>query len=80
MAYQPGNEAKITAPATISHTSLPSQTGPMVVDEHPSLVVGASEERVQHAHTEVEALQDEEPDPEQDIDDEPEISSVMVAS
>ena len=31
VAYQPGKAAKITAPATISHTSLPSQTGPMVL-------------------------------------------------
>jgi hypothetical protein len=30
-AYQPGNAANIDAPATISHTSLPSQTGPMVL-------------------------------------------------
>ena len=31
VAYQPGKAAKITAPATISHTSLPSQTGPIVL-------------------------------------------------
>ena len=30
VAYQDGNAAKIPAPATISHTSLPSQTGPIV--------------------------------------------------
>ena len=30
MAYQPGNAANIAAPAVISHTSLPSHTGPMV--------------------------------------------------
>ena len=30
VAYQPGKAAKIAAPATISHTSLPSHTGPMV--------------------------------------------------
>src|SRR5689334_23424148 len=30
VAYQPGNAANIPAPATISHTSLPSQTGAMV--------------------------------------------------
>ena len=31
MAYQPGNAANIDAPATISHTSLPSHQGPMVL-------------------------------------------------
>src|ERR1700757_3882313 len=31
VAYQPGNAANIAAPATISQTSLPSQTGPMVL-------------------------------------------------
>ena len=31
VAYQPGKAAKIAAPATISHTSLPSQTGPIVL-------------------------------------------------
>ena len=30
-AYQTGNAAKIAAPPTISQTSLPSQTGPMVL-------------------------------------------------
>ena len=29
VAYQPGNAANIAAPATISHTSLPSQNGPI---------------------------------------------------
>jgi hypothetical protein len=31
VAYQPGKAAKMAAPATISHTSLPSQNGPMVL-------------------------------------------------
>ncbi len=31
VAYQPGKAAKIAAPATISHTSFPSQTGPIVL-------------------------------------------------
>src|SRR6266545_4298507 len=30
VAYQPGKAANMPAAATISHTSLPSQTGPMV--------------------------------------------------
>ncbi len=30
MAYQAGKAANMAAPATISQTSLPSQTGPMV--------------------------------------------------
>ena len=30
VAYMPGNAANIAPPAVISHTSLPSQTGPMV--------------------------------------------------
>src|SRR4051812_8730228 len=30
VAYQPGKAANVMAPAVISHTSLPSQTGPMV--------------------------------------------------
>src|ERR1700754_4018885 len=31
VAYQSGNAANIAAPATISHTSLPSQNGPMAL-------------------------------------------------
>ena len=31
VAYQPGNAANIDAPATISHTSLPSHQGPIVL-------------------------------------------------
>src|SRR5579859_3063537 len=31
VAYQPGNAANIAAPATISHTSLPSHSGPIVL-------------------------------------------------
>ena len=31
VAYQPGNAANIAAPATISHTSLPSHHGPIVL-------------------------------------------------
>ncbi len=31
VAYQPGNAANIAAPATISQTSLPSQSGPIVL-------------------------------------------------
>ncbi len=31
VAYQPGKAAKITAPATMSHTSFPSHTGPIVL-------------------------------------------------
>ena len=31
MAYQPGKAANVAPPATISHTSLPSHTGPIVL-------------------------------------------------
>ncbi len=31
VAYQSGNAAKVAPPATMSHTSLPSQNGPMVL-------------------------------------------------
>ena len=31
MAYHSGNAAKVAPPAVISHTSLPSQTGPIVL-------------------------------------------------
>src|ERR1039458_1694098 len=31
VAYQPGNAAKMAAPATISQTSLPSHSGPIVL-------------------------------------------------
>ncbi len=31
VAYQPGNAANMAAPATISQTSLPSHSGPMVL-------------------------------------------------
>src|SRR5262252_278300 len=31
VAYQPGKAAKVAAPATISHTSLPSHSGPIVL-------------------------------------------------
>src|SRR5690349_23017000 len=31
VAYQPGNAANMAAPATISHTSLPSHSGPIVL-------------------------------------------------
>ena len=31
VAYQPGNAANMPAPATISQTSLPSHSGPMVL-------------------------------------------------
>src|SRR5690625_3708826 len=31
VAYQPGNAANMAPPAVISHTSLPSHTGPMVL-------------------------------------------------
>ncbi len=31
VAYQPGKAANVAAPATINQTSLPSQTGPIVL-------------------------------------------------
>ncbi len=63
MAYHDGNAAKIAATATTSHTSFPSQMGPIGVDGDPTLDVVLPDERVQHPHAKVEPLQDEEPHP-----------------
>ena len=73
VAYHDGKAAKMAAPATISHTSLPSQMGPMRVDGDAPLDVVAPDEGVQHPHPEVESLEDEEPDPEDGDDDEPDV-------
>ena len=71
VAYQPGNAANVAAPATTSHTSLPSQNGPIVLSATRRSVVGAPDDRVQHADPEVKALEHEEADPEDRDDDEP---------
>ncbi len=67
-----GEGGEDAAPATISHTSLPSQNGPIVLMATRRSSVGLADEHVQHADAEVEALEDEEPDPEDGDDDEPE--------
>ena len=33
----PGNAAKVAPPAVMSHTSLPSHTGPMARERHPAV-------------------------------------------
>ena len=71
VAYQPGNAANIAAPAVISQTSLPSQTGPMVLSTARRCGFGiaaspdAAERLHQHADAEVEALEDEEAEEQQ---------------
>ena len=72
VAYQPGNAANIAAPATISQTSLPSHTGPMVLIATRRSTLVAADDAVQHADAEVEALEHEEAGPEDGDDDEPE--------
>ena len=73
VAYQPGKAAKSTAPATISHASLPSQTGPIVLTMT-RRSSACARERVQ---PEVESLQDEKKtEPDDGGDDEPEISEI----
>ena len=72
VAYQAGKAANIAAPATISQTSLPSQNGPIALQGRPPLALVAPDDGVQDADAEVEALQDEEPRPEEGDDDEPE--------
>ena len=78
VAYQPGNAANIAAPAMISQTSLPSQTGPMVFSAARRWVSGSpdadvSERLHQHADAEVEALQDEETEEQHRDDAEPQL-------
>jgi len=63
----------MTAPATIA-TPRSRPTRPDRVDDDTAFRIGAAEERVQHADAEVEAFEDEEADPEENVDDEPEIS------
>ena len=72
MAYHSGKAAKVAPPATSSQTSLPSQTGPIVLMQRPPLGSFAAEDREQDADAEVEALEDEVADPEDGDEDEPE--------
>ncbi len=60
------------APATTSHTSFPSQNGPMAFRAIASLGVGPAREHVQHADAEVEPFEHEESDPQDGQDDKPE--------
>ena len=71
-AYQPGKAANVAPTATISHTSLPSQTGPMVFSMTRRSVVVAAEHRQQHADAEVEALEEQVAEPQHGDHDEPE--------
>ena len=72
VAYQPGNAANMAAPATISQTSLPSHSGPIVLIAARRPASSRPTSAVQHADAEVEPLQDEEPGPQDRDDDEPE--------
>ena len=73
VAYHDGKAAKMAAPATTSHTSLPSQIGPIELTTMRRSTSVRPDERVQHADAEVEAFEDEEADPEDPDDDEPEV-------
>ena len=73
VAYQPGKAAKIPAAPTISHTSLPSQNGPIVLIATRCSVSVRPDDLVQHADAEVEPLQDEEAGPEERDDQEPQV-------
>ena len=64
VAYHEGKAAKMAAPATISHTSLPSQIGPMELTAMRRSTSSLADEGVEHPHPEVEPLEDEEPHPE----------------
>ena len=59
-------------PAVISHTSLPSQTGPMVLIRTRRSPVVAAEHGQQHADAEVEALEEEVAGPQHGDQQEPE--------
>ena len=72
VAYQPGNAAKIAAAATISQTSLPSHSGPIVLMAARRPASSPAGQAVQHADAEVEPLEDEKPGPQDGDDDEPE--------
>ena len=76
VAYHSGKAAKVAPPATSSHTSLPSQTGPMVLITTRRSVSVAAEDRQQHADAEVEALQDEVAGPQHGDEQEPDVGAV----
>ena len=80
MAYQPGNAANMAAPATISQTSLPSHSGPIVLIAARRPGVVSADDAVQHADAEVEPLQDEEPGPQHRDEDEPERDELLIAT
>ena len=77
-AYQPGKAANVAPPAVSSQTSLPSQTGPIVLIMTRRSVVVAAEERQQDADAEVESLQDEVAGPQHGDGDEPQVRQVHV--
>ena len=72
VAYHAGKAAKVAPPATTSHTSLPSHTGPIVRSSVAALLVRARDERQQHPDAEVEALEQEVAGPEDGDQAEPE--------
>ena len=74
VAYQAGKAAKITAPADDQPHLVAVPGRADGVDEDAPLQVVATEEGVQHADAEVEPFEHEEADPEDGVDDEPEIS------
>ena len=71
MAYQSGNAAKVAPPDDDEPhlVAVPERTDG--VDRDAALEIGLADHRVQRADAEVEALEDEEPRPEDGDDDEP---------
>ena len=80
VAYQSGNAANVAPPATMSHTSLPSQNGPIVLIATRRSRSVLPDDGVQRADAEVEPLEDEEPRPEEGDDDEPDDLQAHVES
>ena len=74
VAYQPGKAAKSAAPATISHTSLPSQTGPMVLTALAAPCRCDARKECSMPTPKSNPFEDEEADPQDGDDDEPEVS------
>ena len=72
LAYQDGNAAKVAAAGHDQPHLIAVPERADAVDGDPALQVGLADDAVQHAHAEVEALQDEEAGPEEGDDDEPE--------
>ena len=77
-AYQAGKAAKVAPPAVSSQTSLPSQTGPIVLIMTRLSMSSPAEERQQDPDAEVESLEDEVAGPQHGDRDEPQVGQVHV--